>query len=94
MPRPFFVFSFQMDFFNFFFNFRKSEFSGFEKQKIKLFWPQGHEFFKNKVKNILEKSLDFAMKFVCVNLIINSIYLVLLQATEKTPFSKARWSPV
>ena len=40
IPRPFPIFRFRRDgFFYFFSNFRKSEFGGFEKQEIKLFWP-------------------------------------------------------
>ena len=38
MPRPFFIFSVRMDFF-IFFNFQKSEFSGFKKLEINFFWP-------------------------------------------------------
>ena len=38
IPRPFFIFCFRRDgFLNFFPNFWKSEFGGFEKQEIKLF---------------------------------------------------------
>ena len=39
MLRPFFIFSFRMDFLIFFSKFWKSEFGGFEKQENKFFWP-------------------------------------------------------
>ena len=44
------LFHFRNGFFIFFPNFRKSEFGGFEKQEIKLFWPnlqRKNYFFRN-----------------------------------------------